>query len=533
MPTALLSVYHKDGLVDFAKELIDLGWNLIASGGTALKITAAGLPVRDVAELVGGEAILGHRVVTLSREVHAALQATDSGKGVAELKRLGIPRIDLVCVDLYPLEKAIAKLGATTESVIEATDIGGPTMLSSAAKGRRIVICDPADRQVVIDWLKGGRVNEKQFITRLAAKADMLVTKYRLLSACFHGQGHYDGILGSLHAECRYGENAWQTPAFLFTCDTPDPLALDNFDLIAGADPSYNNYCDLDRLLQTITHVAAAFDVNRNKVPYIALGCKHGNMCGAAIGDGPHIAVRKMLSGDPLAIFGGLVMTNFSIDEALAQLLLTDGVQADGRRILDGVIAPGFTQEAVDLLKRKGGKCRFLANDALADLSRDSLDSTRRLRPLRGGFLIQPNYTFVLNLQDALSECSGLELLSIRDNALLAWAVGSTSNSNTVTLVSDSKLIGNGTGEQDRMACCELAVSKARRASHSLSRSIAYSDSFFPFTDGPAVLAKAGVRTILASSGSVRDQKIIDFCASQGVKLLLIPDKDARGFYGH
>lgn len=291
MPTALLSVYHKEGIVEFAGELRKLGWNLIASGGTALVIKEAGLPVRDVAELVGGGAILGHRVVTLSREVHAGLLATTSAEDTAELRRLGIPYIDLACVDLYPLEKAIAAPDATTESVIEATDIGGPTMLSSAAKGRRIVICDPADRQVVIDWLKGGQKDVKEFVTALAAKADFTVARYRLMSAHYHSQGYYDGMLGSVHAVCKYGENAWQTPAALLSRATDGPLALDKFKVVAGAAPSYNNYCDLDRLLQTMTHVAAAFDVNRGKVPYIALGCKHGNMCGAAIGDDARTAM--------------------------------------------------------------------------------------------------------------------------------------------------------------------------------------------------------------------------------------------------
>ena len=538
MPTALLSVYHKEGIVEFATQLLELGWDLLASGGTARVLIEAGLRVRDVAELVGGEAILGHRVVTLSREVHAALLATDSAKDVAELKQLGIPRIELVCVDLYPLEKAIGAQDATAESVIEKTDIGGPTMLNSAAKGRRIVICDPADRQRVINLLGGGDADAIEFFrSALIAKAYMTVAEYLLLSARFHSEGRYDGVLGHMRSECQYGENAWQTPAALFTCATDDPLALDKFDLMAGTPPSYNNWCDIDRLIQTMTHIAAAHYVNRGNVPYIALGCKHGNMCGAAIGNDPRTAMLRMVSGDPLAIFGGLVMTNFIVDDRLAEVMLTHRVQSDGRRILDGVAAPGFTQEAIDLLKRKKDKCRFLANPALTDLNQESLDIASRFRPVRGGLLRQPNYTFVLDLEDEQLRCYGRELREFspfaQNDVLLAWAVGSTSNSNTVTLVRAGQLLGNGTGQQDRVACCSLAVDKAWRADHGLRDCIAYSDSFFPFPDGPGVLAQAGAKIILASSGSVKDEEIIAFCMSKGVNLWLIPDKQARGFYGH
>lgn len=537
MPTALLSVYHKDGIVDFAQQLLDLGWNLIASGGTARTLKEAGLAVRDVAELVGGKAILGHRVVTLSREVHAGLLAIDSQEDTLELLGLNIPRIDLICVDLYPLKEATEMPGATTESVIEKTDIGGPTMLSSAAKGRRIVICDPTDRQRVIDWLKSGRKDKEAFITMMAAKADFIVAKYRLLSARFHSGGRYDGMMGHMRAVCKYGENAWQTPAAHFTCGTDDQLALDKFDLVAGAPPSFNNLCDMDRLIQTITHIAAAHYVNRGNVPYVALGCKHGNMCGGAIGSDPSTAMLRMISGDPLAIFGGVVMTNFAINEALAEVMLTHKVQGGGRRILDGVAAPAFEKGAVSLLERKKDKCRFLANSALMELSQESIDTAPRFRPVRGGFLRQPNYTFVLDLKDDQLKCYGRELREFssfaQNDVLLAWAVGVTSNSNTVTLVRAGQLLGNGTGQQDRVACCDLAVSKARRAGHDLRDCIAYSDSFFPFADGPEVLVEAGVGTIFASSGSIKDKEIIDYCASKGVYLWLIPDQRARGFYGH
>lgn len=183
---ALISVFDKTGIVDFGRNLIELGWTIYSSGGTARKLREAGLEVIDVATLVGGEAILGHKVVTLSREIGAALLA-DKNKleEMKEIESLGIPFIDLVCVDCYPIKEEIAKPTCTLESVLEKTDIGGPNMLREGAKGRRIVLSDVADRTIVIDWLKNGKPNEDQFIHHLCAKAELYVADYVMASAEF------------------------------------------------------------------------------------------------------------------------------------------------------------------------------------------------------------------------------------------------------------------------------------------------------------------------------------------------------------
>lgn len=530
MKTALISVYNKEGIVDFAKELSDLGWKIISSGGTAKVLSEAGVKVQDVAELVGGGAILGHRVVTLSREVHAGLLATDSKEDRQELEKLNIPRIDLVCVDLYPLKEEIAKKEATSQSVIEKTDIGGPTILRSAAKGRRIVITDPEDRLKVIRWLKEGEPEREEFITALAAKAEKVVADYSLSSARYHSEGKYEGMIGSEVLECRYGENGYQKPAALFSTESGDPLSLDKFELVAGAAPSYNNLCDVDRLLQTITHIAEGYKINRGKVPKIAASVKHGNPCGAAIGDNEKEVIQKTIKGDLRAIFGGLVMTSFSVTEEIAEELLSYEMPEGQRRLLDGIISPSFDKKAIGMLERKGDKCRFLANPALSDLG---IDTSPRLRYVRGGFLRQPNYTFTLDFKSSDLEKNGKVSESQEDDMLLAWAVGSTSNSNTVTLVKDSMLIGNGVGQQDRVGGCQLAVRRAKSAGHDTKGAAAYSDSFFPFVDGPEELAKAGVSAILSSSGSVKDDDVKKFCAKNNIGLYLIPDALGRGFFGH
>jgi phosphoribosylaminoimidazolecarboxamide formyltransferase / IMP cyclohydrolase len=532
MPNALLSVYNKTGIADFASQLIGLGWKIYSSGGTAKELGGSGIEVTDVATIIGGGQILGHRVVTLSRQIHAGLLSRDTLEDDQELVKLNIPKFDLVCVDLYPLEEEIKKVDATKESVIELTDIGGPTLLRSAAKGRRIVICDPGDRQAVIDWLKGGQENKEKFIDSLAAKAEFIVSKYCLSSANFQSQNLYNGILGERILNCQYGENKNQKPAGLYKTGLSDNLGLYNFKLITGLEPSYNNLADLDRLLQTITHIAASFDINRGKVPFIAIGVKHGNPCGAAVSKDKVQVIQRMIEGDELALFGGSVMINFDLNEELAEVLLTYHMQA-GRRLLDTITASSFTDTAVTMLKRKGDKCRLMANPALAELNKNSLDSALRFRYVRGGFLSQPNYTFVLDLNDPELEKIGQATVEQENDLLLAKAVCDTSNSNTVTIVKDGCLIGNGVGQQARVRGAQLAVSQTEYAKHEIKNAVASSDSFFPFTDGPEVLIKAGIKAIISTSGSVRDEEVKELCQKNNVILYLIPDAKARGFFGH
>ncbi len=339
--------------------------------------------------------------------------------------------------------------------------------------------------------------------------------------------------LGEPILECKYGKNGYQTPAALHSSGTDDPLALDRFEVIQGTAPSYSNLCDLDRLLQTATHVAAGFDVNSGSAPLIAVAGKHGNPCGASVGGDPAAVSRRALEGDLRAVFGGLILLNFTVDEKIAEVLMTHKMENGGRRLLDGIIAPEFTEGAIDMLKRKGDKCRLLQNPALEKINRDTLDTARRFRYARGGFLVQPNYTFVPRLASEDVERIGKDGGGRIEDMILAWAIGSTSNSNTVTLVRDGMLIGNGVGQQDRVGGCKLAVMRARDAGHSTGDAVAYSDSFFPFVDGTAELANAGIKAILATSGSVRDEEVKSFCVEKGITLFLYPDSMGRGFFGH
>ncbi len=533
---AFLSVYDKTGIVEFARALRCLGWKLISSGGTAEKIAGAGIPVTDVAELTGVPAILGHRVVTLHPKVHGGILARPTDKShQADMREHGIQPISLVVGGLYPFSQTVAS-GGSYEQCIEKIDIGGPTLLRGAAKNNEFVgvVTDPADYELVLKELeKHGTLTAK---TRkaLAVRAFAHTARYDLDIANWMSEGEYLGFLGELVGPCKYGENPYMSPASLYKTDDVDPLALHRFTVVEGDERSFVNLTDTDSLLQILTHIAAGFVVNfgYDVVPNIAVAVKHGNACGAAIGNDPVDVIKRMVAGDKRAIFGAGIMTNFPITREVAEALVERDADDPMKALYDGVAAPSFDDDAPEVLKRFQGKCRMMANAALVALSLDSLDVTPRIRPVRGGFLVQPNYTFVLDLAQSAVHGNPLSLRQMED-LVLAWAVGCVSNSNTITLVRDGMLIGNGVGQQDRVGAAELAVKRALDAGHDIKGAVAWSDSFFPAPDGPKVLGKAGVSAIFASSGSKMDSKTVYECGKRKVTLLMQPDALVRGFAKH
>ncbi len=529
---ALLSVYDKTRIVEFAKALIELGFDILATGGTAKILIEAGLSVLDIADLVGGKAILGGRVKSLSREIAAGLLATNSAEDVAELERLGIRRIDLVCVDMYPLREEINNLSATIQSIIEQTDVGGPTMLHEGAKGQRIVVCDPADRERVLHWLQDGMPDADSFIQGLMAKAEFTVAGYVLESALYHGKGIYDGMLGRRVRRLRYGENPHQQNAALYMDPNAkgDRFAPDTFEMVGGDGPSFINMTDLDRLLETAIRVAAGLERNGESL-FIALAAKHGNMCGVGVADNPYSALRSMVRSDPMSLSGGCVLVNFTVSEVDAKFMRTEGSDAH-QRVLDTVVAPGFTVAAKERLSRANGKCRMFVNPSLAKLGEADIDLSSHRRPVRGGFLTQDPDRFVLELPD---EWKTVLTTGQQQDLIVAWGIGATANSNTIVLVHDGCLLGRGVAQPSRVLACEVALLHAQKNGHEkeIPVAVAYSDSFFPVDDGPEVLAGAGVKIIFSTSGSIRDAEVNDTCKRLGVTLLQLPDKVARGFHGH
>jgi phosphoribosylaminoimidazolecarboxamide formyltransferase / IMP cyclohydrolase len=331
-----------------------------------------------------------------------------------------------------------------------------------------------------------------------------------------------------------YGENPQQKCyGITVSPGTTDPLAIGKFKLVQGENPSFCNITDVDRLVQTATHIAAVYDVNKKSVPYIALGAKHGNTCGGSVSNDPITAVQRMLDGDLRAIFGGSLFVNFEVDEKVANELLR--YHSDfGKRLLDLVIAPSFTTEALALLSRKNGKLRLFANPALASLSRDSLDTSTRTRYVRGGIISQDNYTTLFDINSPEITTNSLPVSeNHKDDLLLAWAIAVTSNSNTITIVKDQMLLGNGVGQQDRVTAAELAVKRAEAAGHNCTDAVAYGDSFFPFPDAPEVLVGAGIRVIFASSGSINDTIVSEKMKELNTTFLTHSDRTARGFAWH
>jgi phosphoribosylaminoimidazolecarboxamide formyltransferase/IMP cyclohydrolase len=568
--TALISVYNKEGIADFARGLVKLGWRIIASGGTARHLKEEGIEVTDVAEIVGGGAILGHRVVTLSREVHAGLLARDIPEDREELRRLGIPWIDLVCCDLYPIKEAINKPGATIESVVEMTDIGGPTLIRAAAKGDRIVICDPRDRQVVLDVLESEYepTKWKCMIQVLRAKAEAVVTGYCMESAIFHGSmlisnqtGEYSGMMGRGGRDLKYGENPYQKAGIYRTGEAnDDPLALPNFKVLSG-NPGFVNLTGVDRGLRVLCRMAEAFrrkgdsltippngDVV-NVLPYIAIATKHGNPCGAAVNfTDPLEAMLDALMGNPQAVLGAEIITNFRIDDGVADLLFRvpeEYQKVAGRKKwgVHVITAPGFSGEAKELLGKFEGRS-LLANPALY---KPTMPSGRIMRPVRGGFILQDYPGFVFGL-DEVSRWAfpGIDSGAPVDDheltdLIIAWAVAWSANSNSVAIASAGKLIGLGAGQQDRRECCILAVQRAIDAGHDLSGSFFASDGFFPFAEkkdeeslpeGPQILSDAGCIGGIVPEGGRRLEEVMDFFHRAQMRVAFLPP-EYRGFSQH
>ncbi len=534
---ALISVYDKKGIVEFTKELVGLNYTIVSSGGTAKALTEAGIDVIDVTDFTGLAPMLDHRVATLHPKIYGGLLAMDTPEHRAELLKADYEWIDLVCVDFYPLEEEIAKQTATPESVRKLTDIGGPTMVRAGAKGLRIVICDSADRPLVIDWLKNGEPDHDNFILKLAAKAEFVVAQYAMTSARYLSGGKFVGMFGKKETELRYGENAYQTPAYLINAGSPYSLAMHNFKMHIG-NPSMINITDVDRSLTTMLHLAAGFDVNFKTVPFMAVGVKHGNACGAGIGDTKEEAVIRMLKGNLRSIFGGTVLLNFEIDKEIADILVIGETTNGRRRPLDVVVGSSVTDEAIEVLKRQNDRCLVLTNPALATLSKQSLDTTLERRQLAGGdWIEQPKHNFIIDLSSTehIARYGKIQKdENIDRDTIIAWAVCSTSNSNTITLAKDGMIIGNGVGQQDRVEAAELAVKRAHDMQHDIQGAVAVSDSFFPFPDAPQKLLEAGVSRILSTSGSINDKLTMAlFENSEKTELLQVPDKIGRMFFGH
>lgn len=531
-PLALLSVFDKKGIIEFARELVAIGFDLLSSGGTAKVLRDAGLAVTDVAEISGLPAILDHRVVTLVPQVHGGLLALDTPEHHAELAKIGGHWIDLCCVDLYPLHAAIADVNATRESVIDKTDIGGPTMLRSAAKGRRIVICDPADRMKVIGWLKEGRPNEQEFITNLCAKVEGVIADYCLAAARFHSKGEIDGTVAKKVRDLIYGENPFLKAALYSTGS--HPLSAMFCHQVGGADPSAVNIADYNGCIMAVLRIETAWQKNFGEKPFIVVVTKHTNPSNIGVASDPETAARLAIESNVEAVHGGIAVANFTIDDNVANILRTHKM-SEGKRILDGVLAPDFTERADKILERTTGRCRLLVNPNLGKLDENMLPRETRTVHSFGDEVVNTGEPYVLDINDPDMERHGDLTEAQKRDLVIAWGAAWSSNSNTTALVRGGMLLANAVGQQSRVLSFDLCLLICARQKHDPAGAVGATDSFTPFPDAPEVFAKAKVAGLFATSksSSPGHKPAIEVCQKAGMTLWRLPDEKARGFAKH
>jgi len=495
---ALLSAYDKTGIVDLAKGLVDLGWDLVSSGGTATAIADAGLPVTDVAELTGFPAMLGHRVVTLHPKVHGALLADrDDPAHRADMEEYGIEPIDLVVVNLYPFR---------SDPSIELIDVGGPTMVRAAAKNHAHVgiVVDPADYDTVLDELRAGALTAATR-RRLARKAFATTAAYdaAIVGWLDETADEPETLPPTVHLalervqDLRYGENPHQTGARYRTIGATS--WWDDVEQHAGMALSYLNLFDADAAWALVHDLG-----NRPAVAII----KHANPCGAAVGDTLADAYQRAFECDERSAFGGIVALNRPVDAATVERMVA-AAQADV------VIAPSYEEGAIEALKAKRKNTRILSAPA---------PGTERLqlRQLNGGFLVQDAHHFASTRSDWQVVTQRTPTDAEWSDAELAWRICGWVKSNSIVLVKDGTAWGIGAGQQNRVEAGQIAASKA--AGRAAGGACA-SDAFYPFPDGIDAAADAGVAVIIQPGGSVSDDKTIARADERGVAMVFTGER--------
>jgi len=507
MPVAIFSVHDKTGLAEFAGDLERLGWNILASGGTARVLNAAGIRVREIADYTGAPEILGGRVKTLHPAIHGGILARGSGGDFEEIGRLGYEAVDLVVVNLYPFERTIADPSSSYEDGVEQIDIGGVALIRAAAKnhGRVTVVCDIADYKVVLDELKARGAVPEAMRRRLAAKAFSHTALYDTAIGSWladksgkseeeEGRIEFPFILRGWKAqELRYGENPHQSAQLYAFGKGSGPLGGR---VLQGKELSYNNLLDLDAAWQ------AAGRFSRPAVVVV----KHLSPCGVAesrsageetLPDALSLAVEC----DPVSAFGGVVATNAVFTAACAERL--------GSLFVECIAAPGFDEGALALLSKRKN-LRLVVPGPGKQLS--------EIRTVLGGFLRQDI--------DA-GDPAGTEWRTVSKRApteaesvdlRFTWKACMSVKSNAIVLASGGATVGIGCGQPNRVDSVRIAV---KRAGERAKASVLASDAFFPFPDSVEEAARAGVTAIVHPGGSVRDAESIDAADRAGIAMVV------------
>jgi len=507
---ALLSVYDKTHLLDFARGLAALGIELVSTGGTRKTLTDGGLSAREVAELTGLPEMLDGRVKTLHPAIHGGiLHIRDNAEHRDVIQQHGIVPIDLVVVNLYPFEQTVARSGSTPEQIIENIDIGGPAMLRSAAKNFNdvAVVTSPTQYGPILEELRvynGGLT----LATRqsLAAAAFAHTAGYdRAIAAWFASQAGGETFPSRLditlerRAILRYGENPHQPAAFYVESPTPSGCVA-GATVLHGKELSYNNLLDLDSALNLVRE----FDQ-----PAAAV-IKHNNPCGCAIAATLVEAFQKAYEGDPLSAFGGVISCNRTVDADTATQLTEPG------RFVECIIAPDFTAEAFEILTTRPTwkkSVRLLRSGPLTNRP-TGLDYRR----IDGGLLVQARDVteddFRAARQVSQRAPTAAELADLR----FAWLVCKHVKSNAIVLARNGQVVGVGAGQMSRIDSTHLAIRKAGDRSRG---AVLASDAFFPFRDNLDAAAQAGITAVVQPGGSVRDADSIAACDEHGLAMLL------------
>jgi phosphoribosylaminoimidazolecarboxamide formyltransferase/IMP cyclohydrolase len=490
---ALLSVSDKTGIVDLARELGRLGFELVSTGGTARAIAGSGLAVTEISSLTGFPEIMDGRVKTLHPKVHGALLGR-AGADEAVMSEHGIAPIDVLVVNLYPFAETVARPGCRYAEAIENIDVGGPAMLRAAAKNhaRVAVLVDPADYAGVIAELAAGGVGEATRC-RLAAKAFGHTAAYDALIAAWLrrelGDASFPGAWAAGFRkiqDLRYGENPHQAAAFY-----SDPLAAGASVAAArqlqGKELSFNNIADADTAIECVRQ----FDL-----PACVI-VKHANPCGAALAAAAREAYLRAYEPDPTSAFGGIIAFNRPLDEETAAAILE-------RQFVEVVAAPAATPGALAALAAKQN-IRVLETGPLDGASPPALE----LKSVAGGLLVQSR-------DDGAVDAGALRAVTRRApgagelaDLLFAWRVCKYVKSNAIVLAKDGRTVGIGAGQTSRVVSTRIAAMKAADARLEVAGSVMASDAFFPFRDGLDAAAGLGVRAVIQPGGSLRDAEVI------------------------
>ena len=502
---ALLSVSDKRGLVEFARELVALGWEIVSTGGTAEALRREQVPVTGIEDVTGFPEMMDGRVKTLHPKVHGGLLGRrDNPHDIAAMQQHGITPIDLVAVNLYPFRETVAKPQTTFSQAIEQIDIGGPSMLRSAAKNHAavIVIVDPDDYPSIITRLKDGGVaaNERQ---ALAAKVFAHTAAYdaAILGYLSRSQESLPPTLSVVmqrQQPLRYGENPHQRAA-LYVTDEP---GIRDMHQLHGKELSFNNLLDVDAAV-----MAVAPWQNRDARAACVI-IKHTTPCGIALGRNAADAYARALATDRTSAFGSVIAFNTVVDRSTA-LAMRD-------LFVEVVVAPRVDADALAVFKEK-------KNLRVVELPKLGDDQALDYKRVRGGFLVQDRFRY-----SAVADESKWQVATTRrptdaqwNDLRFAWAAVGSIKSNAIVLVKEEAAIGIGAGQMSRVDSSFLAVHKSRQQGHDPQGAVLASDAFFPFRDGVDEAAAAGVTAIIQPGGSVKDPEVIAAADEHDLAMIL------------